>query len=271
MNKWAIFAIALSQIVVFYFLIITPYLRLLDGIYFSRNRAWLAEHPELTGPPKVSSAIFHGVGAAWLALMAYSLSLPQGIDARLLSVAPTLVWLLMLGIYHAFEYHRIYRKIPLPAKRSAPFLRRALRDYVGRRWTWPLYAAYAGVVAVYIVADQRGTIEHAIAAPRLLGLSFMIVLSAAILLYILRRKQQPIDIAWGPTYRQIEVIGFIIMSYAMLILLGAILLQDFYAYAMFSMVDFFAVTNLILQASSIGFFVSKPVQALLTPTPLPAS
>jgi len=262
MNQWIMLAVATSQIVVLYFITSKRYLRLIDHTFFSRNPRWLDDNPDLKQTPASLLCVFHAVGAAWLAYAAYCITNPLVPHLVLLSTIPTLAWVAMTGAYCAFQYRRVYRKIPAQARRSAPFARRALRDFVRPVWSWTCAALYASAAATYIGAYHLDTIDEPTFIGRMAGIGFIAITATACLFYGVRRKQQPIDDAFGPTYRKVEVVGALGTAYLCLIVVASVMLQDFAGYVAFDMRNFFTACNVAMQVLSLAFVSSTRVKRM---------
>lgn len=266
MSAWLVHAVAFSQIVVLYWLSPSAFLRMVDGVFFARNRAWLAAHPEaraaLATPRAWLLALYAG-GGVWLALMAY-----QGLAQRhgwqvFISLAPTFAWMLLVFAHAAIQQRRIGQAVPLAQKRSAPLQRRALRDYVRPFWTRLCYGLYALELAVFAIAWLRGRIPLASLIGALIGIGTIVVVGSACLLYALRRKNQPADEAWGPQYRKLEVIGNVVVLYVCQLAALSAISSTFFGVQLFSELMFFVAVNLTLQAAILYSIFSQAGKRLL--------
>jgi hypothetical protein len=266
MSAWLVHAVAFSQIVVLYWLTPTRYLRLIDSAFFARNPAWAAANPEATAAlatPRAWLLALYAGGGAWLALMAY-----QGLSARhgwqvLISVAPTLGWLLCVAAYTLVQQRRIGQAVPLAQKRSAQLQRRTLRDFVPPFWSNLIFGLYGLELAVFAIAWLRGRIGLASLIAALIGIGSIVIIGGACLLHALRRKQQPADEAWGPLYRKVEVIGNIVVLYVCQLAALSAITNTFFSVQLFSELVFFVAVNLTLQAASLYLIYSQSGKRLL--------
>ncbi|MES3021866.1 MAG: hypothetical protein V4857_09820 [Pseudomonadota bacterium] len=266
-TKIMIHVIAASQIAMLYWLTAARMMRLVDGTFFYKNPAWLAAHPEFKqrhATPKSALWTLYALGMAWFALLAYSAARTGRSDLLIiLSCAPTLAWAGYMLCYAAIGHYRVYRKIPLPEKRSVQFERRSLRDFVHPAWTTSCLALYAAAILAYLAGHHLGLIPTQVLVGRMLGIAIILVVGTATLLYCVRRKKQPIDDAWGPAYRQLEVRGNVGMLYGCLIVVGWGMSQDFFATAALSAALFFSAVNLAMQIVWLGFMDSRAVKLIL--------
>ncbi|MEO7578468.1 MAG: hypothetical protein ABIT83_12725 [Massilia sp.] len=266
MSAWIVHAVAFSQIVVLYWLSAAPLLRMVDGVFFARNPAWLADHPDrkaALASPRAWPLALYACGGAWLALMAH-----QGLQERrewqvFISLAPTFVWMFFVMAYAAVQQRRIGRAVPLATKRSAQLRRRALRDYLPPIWTNVCYGLYALELAVFTVAWLRGRIPLASMIAALAGIGGIVIIGSACLLYALRRKHQPADDAWGPLYRKVEVIGNVVTLYICQLAVLSAISNVFFGFQLFSALSFFVAVNVTLQAACLYLIHSQPGQRLL--------
>jgi hypothetical protein len=276
MSPWLVHLVAASQIVVFYWLTITRMQRVVDVTFFHKNPGWLAANPSvkaaLAAPPWVRT-MFYLAGAGWLgALLNHAWrtdGLPtDGLSADFgwqvwISVAPTLAYLVLVGLYATLQYQRTNKTVPLAAKRRAPFQRRALRDFVHPFWSTLCFALYALELAVFVGAWYRNTIELRVLVGALIGIGGIVSVSAGSLLYALRRRDQPVDELWGPMYRKLEVIGIVLTAYACQVVVVSTMMTVFFSAIIFPMVPFVVAVNLTLQALTLFFCTNWRANQLL--------
>ncbi|PWF46139.1 hypothetical protein C7C56_016625 [Massilia glaciei] len=259
--------IAASQIAMLYWLTAARMMRLVDATFFHKNPAWLADHPEFKqrhATPKIALWSLYALGAAWFALLAYSAAQSDRPDLlTVLTFAPTLAWAGLMLCYAGVGHYRVYRKIPLPERRSAQFERRSLRDFVHPAWTTTCFALYAAAILAYLAGHHLGLIATHVLAGRMAGFAVIVPVGVATLLYCVRRKRQPIDDAWGPAYRQMEVRGNVVALYGCLIVVGWGMSQDFFGTAALSGALFFTAVNLAMQIIWLGFMDSRAVKLIL--------
>lgn len=259
------YLVAIIQIVMLYWLTANKTLRLIDDTFFSKNRAWIEQNPAFKKAHRESelaSLSFYALGLGWLMLF-----VPPAVSGMVipayLTIAPTLAWVALILAYAAVASQRIGRNIPLPARRSALFERRSLRDFVNPLWSTTCFVLFAAAAAFYAVGYGRGLIATDVFVGRMAGFAIMVPTGIATLLYCLRRKHQPIDDAWGPSYRRMEVRGNIAVLYLCLLVVAWCLLQDFFAVPPFSRVAFFSAINLMMQVAWLRFFSNAAVKQIL--------
>ncbi|MDM5180802.1 hypothetical protein PO883_26820 [Massilia sp. DJPM01] len=265
MLQSGIYLVAIIQIVMLYWLTARKTLGLIDDTFLSKNRAWVERNPSFKTrhhESTMASLSFYALGSAWLVLVVLAGGAGAAIPAYL-TFAPTMAWLVLILIYAAVAKQRIGHNIPLPAKRSVLFARRSLRDFVSPMWTTTCFVLFAVAIAFYAVGYARGLIATDVFVGRMAGFAIMLPTASVTLLYCLRRKHQPIDDAWGPSYRRMEVRGNIVVLYLCLVLVAWCMLQDFFAAPPISDVAFFSGVNLMMQAAWLRFFNSPAVKQLL--------
>lgn len=265
MLQSGIHLVTIVQIVMLYWLTANKMLRLIDDTFFSKNRAWVEQNPAFKTQcqaSKVSTLSFYALGSAWLVLAVHPLVSGTSIPAYLM-VAPTTAWVALICIYAAVANRRISRKIPLPAKRSVSFERRSLRDFVNPVWAIACFVLFAAAIVAYAVGYGRGLIATEVLVGRMAGFAIMLPIGSATLFYSLRRKQQPIDDAWGPSYRRMEVRGNIAVLYLCLVVVAWCMLQDFFAVPPINKEAFFSVINLMMQVVWLRIFASPAVKQIL--------
>jgi hypothetical protein len=265
MLQSGIHLITITQIVMLYWLTANKMLRLIDDTFFSKNRAWVEQNPAFKTQyqaSKMAALSFYALGSAWLVLAVHPLVSGTSIPAYLM-VAPTMAWVALIFIYAAVAHRCISRNIPLPAKRSVSFERRSLRDFVNPVWTTTCFLLFAVAIVAYAVGYGRGLIANEVFVGRMAGFVIMLPIGSATLLYALRRKQQPIDDAWGPSYRRMEVRGTIACLYFCLAVVAWCMLQDFFAVPFLNKEAFFSVMNLMMQVAWLRFFSSPAVKQIL--------
>ena len=265
MSPWIVYGVATSQIIIFYWLTIARSLRLVDATFFYKNPAWLAEHPATRAAlaePRWARPVFYLAGAAWLGVLAHRGLLAEPGWQVGISVMPTFAYLALLGAYAAIQYHRINTSVPLAARRSAPFRRRALRDFVHPFWSTLVFGLYAFELAVYVRAWYLGRIEQHVLVGALIGIGVITGVGAACLMYALRRKDQQVDEVW-PAYRHVEVVGNVLLLYACQLIVIATMMPIFFKVQAFPMAAFVVCVNLALQAITLVFFSTRQARQLL--------
>jgi hypothetical protein len=265
MLQSAIYLVAIIQIVMLYWLTANKTLRLIDDTFFSKNRTWVEQNPAFKTQhreSKMATLSLYVAGSAWLVLVVHAGASGAAIPAYLM-FAPTLAWSVLMLIYAGVANQRIGRKIPLPAKRSVLFERRSLRDFARPAWTTTCFVLYAVAIAAYAVGYGRGLIATEVFVGRMVGIAIMLPTGIATLLYCVRRKQQPIDEAWGPSYRRMEVRGNIVLLYLCLVLLAWCMLQDFFAAPPINKEAFFSVVSLMMQVAWLRFINSPAAKQIL--------
>lgn len=262
MPAWLIYSVAISAIVVLYWISAAGSIRLIDSSFLNKNPQWLADNPAFKArymDSRYATRGFYFAGMAWLAVLGY-LSAASSIEAVVVaSVAATFLWVAMLFGHACLEYHRTWKKIPLPAKRQVTLERRALRDFVPPAWTYACYSLYALGVGIYVAAMVRGLISIPVFVGRMAGLAIVLVVGTLTLLYCVRRKRQPIDDAW-PAYRKMEVRGNVVVLYACLLVLVWRILQDLFSISLFDDLAFFTTVSALIQLSWPAFLRSRPVK-----------
>ena len=265
MLQSGIYLVAIIQIVMLYWLTANKTLRLIDDTFFSKNRTWVEQNPAFKTQhreSKMATFSLYVAGSAWLVLVLHAGASGAAIPAYLM-FAPTTAWSVLMLIYAGVANQRIGCNIPLPAKRSVVFERRSLRDFVNPVWSTTCFVLYAVAITAYAIGYGRGIIATEVFVGRMVGIGIMLLTGIATLLYCVRRKQQPIDEAWGPSYRRIEVRGNIVLLYLCLVLLAWFMLQDFFAAPPLSKEAFFSVVNLMMQVVWLRFFSSPVVKQML--------
>ena len=249
---WAIYFIIVSQIVVLYWFAAPINARLTYHVFLGRNPQYCIENEAFLRrfpPPRFSIWLAYAMGAGWIGVSIYALFLKPSNGLLVVGlVAPMLCWIVLCFGYIGVEYHRMFKKIPLPGIRRASLGRRSLRDYMNPMWAYLAYAAIFLIAVIYVIGYLSGRIPVHVAIGRMAGLAIIAVVGSLCLLYSIRRKHQPIDDELGPIYRKIEVVGVIPLMLMAVPIGGWRILQDFYGVQLFTDLAFFAVSSVLLQA-----------------------
>lgn len=255
MFLWLVYAVAFSQILILYGVATASNARLVYHLYLSKNRQWVNENPAFRqryAAPRFAIWLSYAMGLAWLAVLLQTMA-GGGPEGRLIAllVGPIFSWMALCFGYAGIEYHRVCKKIPLPARRSTSLERRTLRDFMNPFWAYLGYGLIALVAAVYVTALLRGIIAMELFAARMTGLTIAVVLQVLTLAYCIRRKKQPVDEELGPGYRRLEVIGNIPLLYLVVFIGGFRILQDLFGISLFSDITFFLFTSVLVQVTGI--------------------
>lgn len=243
--------ITFSQIVVLYWLAAPASFRLLRQSYLNRNPAWAAATPGYTAAdpaPRYPVVIAALLGLAWLIKFAMDWHANEGWpDGTAALLWPALLWLVLeVGVAGA-EYYRLYRHIPVPAKRRVVVERRRLADYIHPAWCYPAVALLLAVTCTYIGAFAHELIDVEVALLRGAGLLLGAILWAAALYHSVSRKKQPIDDALGPHYRGAEVRAIVACLYVFGLLSAEKAVADIFGIHVLRDRYVLAITSLALQ------------------------
>ncbi len=215
MNDWIIVALAVSQIVVLFWLSTRSCLALINKIYLDKNVAWVRDNPAFYkrfSQPKYAKFMMYLIGAFWL--FGLSSMLDERSDTKLFfyTIMPNFVWQLVLAVYVVAMYFLIAKKIPLAAKRSTNLARRNLRDYVHPLWTALCVGCYLFVFGAYVVALSNQQIETNTFLYRVIYVCFVLLITTVLLRYSVRRKKHFLDDVFGSSFRRWEVIANFVFS-----------------------------------------------------------
>ncbi len=223
MQTAVLYLVACSQVVILYFLSAPIYFRLIRHSFLSKNPEWLDSNPAFARRQAAAGSsvwLARGAGAACLLYFVWRLTAgpgtDQGPDAEagwLVLYAPMLGWIALEGVYGALAYYRIYRRIPLPARRRASLERRALGDLVNPYCLYPACFLLAVLAGNYLAAWQRAAIDGSLLLARLAGMALCAAAWYSSLQYYLRRKPRPLDHHLGPSYRRLEIIETVLCLY----------------------------------------------------------
>jgi hypothetical protein len=262
MTDWAIYLVAISQIIVLYWLSTASNIRFINNTLLSKNPQWVAEHPAIKqryAAQKLQAMAFYIVGVAALAGLGY-LALTASINAAIgVSVGSLFLWLAMLIAYAYNEYQHTWKAIPAPAKRSASLERRALRDFVPPVLTYACYGLYAVGIAIYLTAMLRDLVPVHVFVGRMIGVAVVLVVGSMTLLYCVWRKKQPIDDEW-PNYRKLEVRGNVALLYCLFPILIWRMLEDLFSISLFNDATLFAAMSALMQILLLVFLRNPAVQ-----------
>ncbi len=216
MITWLAYGLALSQIVLLYGFFFPLGVRATHESYLAKNRPWIEDHPTFRERfhPRCSIWLSYVLGSAWVVLLSFlffppierawllhSIFFPQAVF-----LYPVLLFALVVLGYIGIEHFRLYRQIPLAAKRRASLIRRELRDFLNPGWTYLGYLVLAGIVAVNGVAWYRGVVDRRGALPGAMA-AIVCAASAAVMLRVsLRRKDSQFDELFATSFRKFEVI-----------------------------------------------------------------
>jgi uncharacterized Tic20 family protein len=119
------------------------------------------------------------------------------------------------------------------------------------------------IAAVYIQAVRLGRIDNATFTARMTGLSIGLIFGTLALFYGIRRKRQPLDDAWGPSYRKLEICFYVFVLYLLALVGVNCVLEDIFAISFFSDITFVIAVSLIIQAFSLWFSKHHSTKELL--------
>jgi len=271
MYSWLIYAVAFSQIVVLYWLAAPASFRLVYHAMLNKNREWVDANPAFRqryATPKYSIWICYVTGFGWLGALIYVFFF-SGSDSGMtasLSVPILPLMLIQFG-YMGIEYYRVYKKIPLPVKRSTSLERRALKDFLNPSWVYICYVFFCLVAGMYISGLVRGVIEKNLFIARMVGMSIAVAIGTFSMLYALRRKKQPVDDALGPLARKFEVFGTVAVLYICVFVGLFRTLQDFFSVYLFTDLAFFFSMSVLIQAVSLFCLMHASTRKLLAEIP----
>lgn len=215
MNDWIIFALAVSQIVVLYWLCTRNFFAVINKIYLDKNVAWIRDNPAFYArfsQAKYAVFLMYVIGAFWLFGLASTFDDKTDEKLFFYTIMPNFVWQLVLTVYVIVMYFRISKKIPLAAKRSASLVRRTLGDYVHPLWTVLWVGCYLFVFGAYVVALSNQQIDMNTFLYRLIYVFVVLLLTAAFVRYSVRRKKHFLDDVFGSSFRRWEVIANFVFS-----------------------------------------------------------
>ncbi len=216
MVTWLVYGLALSQIVLFYGFFFPLGVRATHEGYLAKNRPWIEDHPAFRERfhPRYSIWLSYLLGSAWVVLLSFlffpatertwllnSIFFPQAVF-----LYPVLLFALVVLGYIGIGHFRLYRQIPLAAKRRASLIRRELRDFLNPGWMYLGYLLLAGVVAFNGVACYRGIVDRRATLPGTMAAIVCAAGTAVVLRVSLRRKDSQFDELFGTSFRKFEVI-----------------------------------------------------------------
>jgi hypothetical protein len=229
MNDAIVKALALSQVIVVYWLFPAMFLRALPALSFRKNPAWVADHPAFEAAsvtPAWATGLFYAAGAAWLLVLADAVPAIGKLDLRSASLLPTCIWFAMFAGFMMFDHWRVGRRIPLPARRSASLTRRTVRSYLHPAWVWVCQMGYLSVIGVYALGLYLDVFDTDTGIRRMIGTAATLALTAPVLAWGTCRQPKEQDNLWGPASRKVEVLFMVAVQYAGLLLLGYTLMGD---------------------------------------------
>jgi hypothetical protein len=228
MNYWVSYAVGLSQLIVLFWLALPFCLWMTYDNFVSTNRAWCQDRR----PPRHAVRLSYLTGSAWVAVLIYQLAvsgfatphLPPGAIAPAayrLFVGSLLSFVAIYSFHWCVEYWRWARKIPLQTKRNVTIERRELTGIVNPRWVYGAYLLLGAAAALGAVALRSGHLAAtAVATGMRLGgtVAIITLIISVAMAYSVRRKKQPLDGTFGPSYRKSELILWISLLYGLGIL-----------------------------------------------------
>lgn len=215
MKDWIIFALAISQIVILYWVSARCCTSVINKIFLDKNAAWVRDNPAFYArfsQPKYTTYILYALGVCWLFGLFTVMNVMDDTTFFLYTMMPNFIWQVMLLVYVIVAYFRIARQIPLPAKRSANLARRNLGDYVHPFWIVLCAACYLFVLGAYVVALLNHHIEFHVFVSRILYVGLVLLIAVVFLRHSLRRKKNFLDDTIGASFRRWEVIANFIFS-----------------------------------------------------------
>lgn len=215
MNDWIIFALAVSQIVVLFWLSSRKCFAVINKIYLDKNVTWIRDNPAFFArfsQAKYTVFFMYVIGAFWLFGLGATFDNKTDETLFFYTIMPNFVWQLVLAVYVVVMYFRIAKKIPLAAKRSASLARRTLGDYVHPLWTVLWVACYLFVFGAYVVALSNQQIDMNTFLYRVIYVCFVLLLTSAFVRYSVRRKKNFLDDVFDSSFRRWEVIGNFVFS-----------------------------------------------------------
>jgi hypothetical protein len=162
-----------------------------------------------------------------------------------------LSWVALEAAVAAIDYRRVWLRIPLPNKRRAALTPRSFADFAHPAVVVPGLLLLALMCAAYIDAYVHEQIEVELLAQRIAVLTLGTLGWFVTLRYCVQRKNQAIDEALGPIYRQVEVRAAIACLYLFALAAGFRLLQERYGISLSDDVAFLAVVSVIVQAAAL--------------------
>lgn len=251
MNDAIVKALAISQVIVVYWLFPALFLRALPGLSFRKNPAWVADHPDFqtaSATPVWATGLFYLAGAAWLLVLTGAVPAIGGLGLRSASLLPTCTWLAMFACFMMFDHWRVGRRIPLPARRSASLARRSLRSYLHPAWVWTCQAGYLAVIGTYAAGLYLGVFDADTSIRRMIGACATLALTAPVLAWGVCRKPREQDNLWGPASRKVEILFMVAVQYAGLLVLVCTLMGDLFPAMTLDNAAVLGAVNLLTQA-----------------------
>lgn len=259
MTETLLIALAVSQVIVMFFICVPYYGKVLINLGLRKNPKWVKEHSEFNRQKvlDVVHTYFHyalGVVTSVM-IIKYVWITPGAVHSLWLLLIPMVISVGATLMFMIVLQRLVISKIPAPELVKASLDDRRLSTLIPM---WVIYGGLALIGLIYVVYGWAYTTEiisTKTTSERLIGLSGFMVLWGGMLIYTLKRKHSEIEIIFKENGRKIEMWNIFAVLYLGVFVGLWRVLGDFYSINLFSDSSFFIVVGVFVQLSMLAGYL----------------